>query len=85
MGNVFSQLSIDNATKIQYNPDKINPNAKKSIGIDPSFGSSMFAIVATQLVDGKIQVIYAEEYGRHEAGFLEMIDEVWKLKQSVVM
>jgi hypothetical protein len=39
VGNVFSQLSIDNATKIEYNPDKINPNAKKSIGIDPGFGS----------------------------------------------
>jgi hypothetical protein len=50
-----SQLSIDKATKIQYNPDNINPNAKKSVGIDPGFGPSNFAIVATQLVDGKIQ------------------------------
>ena len=64
VGNVFSQLSIDKVTKIEYNPDLINPNAKKSIGIDPSFGSSKFAIVATQLVDGKIQVIHAEEYDR---------------------
>jgi hypothetical protein len=30
IGNVFSQLSIENATKIEYNPDNINPNAKKS-------------------------------------------------------
>jgi hypothetical protein len=34
IGNVFSQASIDNATKIQYNPDNINKNAKKSVGID---------------------------------------------------
>jgi hypothetical protein len=81
IGNVFSQASIDNATKIQYNPDNVNTNAKKSIGIDPGFGPSNFAIVATQLVDGKIQVIYAEEYGRDEAGFSEMIEEVWRLKQ----
>jgi hypothetical protein len=81
IGNVFSQLSIDKATSIPYNPDNINPNAKKSIGIDPGFGPSNFAIVATQLVDGKIQVIYAEEYERDEAGFTDMIDEVWKLKQ----
>jgi hypothetical protein len=38
IGNVFSQLSIENATKIQYNPDNINPNAKKSCGVDPAFG-----------------------------------------------
>ena len=40
IGNVFSQLSIENATKLEYNPDNINPNSKKSIGIDPGFGSS---------------------------------------------
>jgi hypothetical protein len=59
----------------------INPNAKKSIGIDPGFGSSNFAIVCTQLVDAKIQIIHAEEYDRDEAGFSEMIEEVWRLKQ----
>jgi hypothetical protein len=52
IGNVFSQLSIENATKIECNPDDINPYAKKSIGIDPGFGSSKFAIVITQYVDG---------------------------------
>jgi hypothetical protein len=64
VGNVFSQLSIDNATKITYNPENINPNAKKSIGVDAGFGSSKFAIVLIQFVDGKIQVIFAEEYER---------------------
>jgi hypothetical protein len=82
IGNVFSQASIEKATKIDYNPDNINPNAKKSIGIDPGFGSGNFAIVATQLVSGKIQVISAEEYDRDDAGFSDMIHEVWKLKQK---
>lgn len=81
IGNVFSQLSIEKATKKQYNPDNINPDAQKSIGIDPGFGSSNFAIVATQLVNGKIQVIHADEYDRDEAGFSDMISEVWRLKQ----
>ena len=54
IGNVFSEFSIQNATKIEYNPENINPNAKKSIGVDPGFGSSKFAIVITQYVDGKI-------------------------------
>jgi hypothetical protein len=80
IGNVFSQLSIDNATKIEYNPDNINQNAKKSVGIDPGFGSSKFAIVITQYVDGKIQVIHAEEYDR--PNFAAMIDTMWKLKQK---
>jgi hypothetical protein len=62
VGNVFSQASIENCQKIQYNPENIHPNVKKSIGIDPSYGSSNFAICATQLVDGKIQVIEASEY-----------------------
>jgi hypothetical protein len=53
IGNAFSSTSIDNALKTPYNPLIIEPNAKKSIGIDPGFGSSEFAIVATQLVDGK--------------------------------
>ena len=30
IGNVFSQLSIENATKIRYDPTVINQNAKKS-------------------------------------------------------
>jgi hypothetical protein len=59
----------------------IEPNAKKSIGIDPGFGSSEFAIVATQLVDGKIQVIHAEEYERPD--FSDMISELWSLKQQL--
>ena len=49
---------------MRYNPNNINPSAKKSIALDPGFGSSNFAIVATQLVDGKIQVINAEKYDR---------------------
>jgi len=33
--------------------------------VDPAFGGdSKFAIVVTQFVDGKIQVIFAEEYER---------------------
>ena len=50
------------------------------MGVNPSFGSpSKFGIVVNQLVDGKIQVIHAEEYDR--PNFTDMIDELWKLKQ----
>lgn len=36
--------------------------------------------MATQVVDGKIHVIHAEEYDR--PNFVDMIDKVWKLKQQ---
>ncbi|HEY9386646.1 MAG TPA: hypothetical protein VIP70_06375 [Nitrososphaeraceae archaeon] len=80
IGNAFSQQSIDNSISADYNPDRINPNAKKSIGIDPGFGSSKFAIVVTQYVDGKIQIIYADEFDR--PNFASMINTIWQLKQK---
>jgi hypothetical protein len=73
VGNVFSQASIENCHKTAYDIGVIHPNVKKSIGIDPSYGSSNFAIVATQYVDGKIQVIAAEEYQR--PNFTDMIQK----------
>jgi hypothetical protein len=79
VGNVFSLSSIENCQKIEYNPQNIHQNVKKSIGIDPSYGSSNFAICATQLVDGKIQVIEASEYQR--PSFTDMIEKIWQLKQ----
>jgi hypothetical protein len=77
---IFSESSIENATKIAYNPDNINPNAKKSFGIDSGFGSSNFAIVGTQFVNNKIQVIFAEEY--HRPNFQTMINRIWEIKQK---
>ena len=55
IGNVFSPSSIELCQKIEYNPYEINPHAKKSIGLDPSFGSSKFGIVATQLMTRKFK------------------------------
>jgi hypothetical protein len=80
VGNVFSQQSIELCQKHEYNPDWIVPEARKSLGCDPTFGSSKFAIVVTQLVDGKIQVIHAEEYDR--PNFVEMVNEIYRLKQT---
>ena len=64
---------------MKYNPSQIIPEAPKSLGVNPSYGSSEFGICATQLVNGKIQVIYADSYER--ADFTDMIEEVWDLKQ----
>jgi hypothetical protein len=72
-GSIFSQHSIERATRIPYNPDAIVP-AKVSIGVDASYGSSNFGITATRLVSGIIQVIEAEEYER--PSFNDMIDRI---------
>jgi hypothetical protein len=80
IGNVFSTTSIENCQKIQYNPNNINPHAKKTCGVDAGFGSSNFGIVVTQFVDGKVQVIFAEEYER--PNFKAMIDRIWDIKQK---
>lgn len=79
-GNVFSKQSIESCQKIRYNQSQINQNAKKTIGVDAGFGSSKFAIVVTQFVDGKIQVIFAEEYDR--PNFQAMINRIWEIKQK---
>jgi hypothetical protein len=80
IGNVFSTQSIESCQRIKYNPLQINQNAKKTIGVDAGFGSSHFAIVVTQFVDGKIQVIFAEEYDR--PNFQVMINRIWEIKQK---
>ena len=46
---------------------------KKSMGIDPSFGYSHFAIVVAQYENGKIQIIFAEQYDRDHSHFEDMI------------
>jgi hypothetical protein len=50
--------------------------------LSPEFGREYrdFAICATQLVDGKIQVIEASEYQR--PNFTDMIQKIWQLKQQ---
>jgi hypothetical protein len=80
IGNVFSTQSIENCQRLEYNPTVIIPSCQVSIGIDPSFGSSNFGIVATRFVNERIEVIEAEEYERPD--FNDMIDRVWQIKQK---
>jgi hypothetical protein len=69
IGNLFSQLAIDKAVNELgrlYDPDKdYNPTARHCIGIDCAFGgSSNFAVTVLQAQEGKIQVLYSEEFSR---------------------
>ena len=45
---------------------------QKSVGLDPGFGSSNFGVCITELVDGLVNVIHAEEYQRPD--FNQMIN-----------
>jgi hypothetical protein len=54
-----------------------NPYTQKSVGLDPWFGSSNFGVCITELVDGMINVLHAEEYPRPD--FNQMIAITIKL------
>jgi hypothetical protein len=81
IGNIFNTQSIEDCQRIQYNPDVIVPNTKVSVGIDPSFGSSKFGIVATRFVNERIEVVVAEEHSR--PSFAAMIDRVFEIKKQL--
>jgi hypothetical protein len=80
IGNIFSTQSVERCQSIEYNPEIVVPNCKVSIGIDPSFGSSKFGIVATRFVNERIEVVIAEEHDRPD--FNTMIDRVWEIKET---
>ena len=64
-GNVFSTKAIEEAIA-EFDPedDLINYYSPVSMGIDCGFGSSPFGIVIARLVDGKVQVVFADEFER---------------------
>lgn len=84
IGNIFSDIHIQQAILAGQEQLEITPHividAPKSMGVDPAYGSSNFAIVITQYVDGRIQVCYAEEYER--ADFNSMLAKCYELIQT---
>ena len=73
IGNVLPEQLIQRCLDIKYDPNHTVYECPKSIGIDPSYGSSKFAIVITQFMDGRIQVLYAEEYDRPDPFEMERL------------
>jgi hypothetical protein len=47
-------------------------HSRKSLGIDPRFGSSPFGLVVTEWTDNQIQITFAEEFERPD--FNQMIN-----------
>jgi hypothetical protein len=74
IGNVFHIKDIETAIEkgrtilVGARP---NLYTQKSVGLDPGFGSSNFGVCITELVDGMVNVLHAEEY--HRPDFNEMI------------
>jgi hypothetical protein len=82
IGNVFHTKDIEAAIEKgrKYNPDDFNPYysfTSRSIGIDPTYGSSAFGIVVTEWADGIVQIMHAEEY--HRPDYNEMLSVVYGL------
>lgn len=86
-GNTFKPESISLAEKIgaEVNTGEIRQDTRKSMGVDAGFSSSAFGIVITQHnpKNGKIEVLYAEEFERPD--FNAMIDHIIKLKYNYVV
>ena len=72
LGNVFHikdiEAAMEKGKRISANA---NSYTQKSVGLDPGFGSSNFGVCITELVDGMVNVLHAEEYPRPD--FNQMI------------
>jgi hypothetical protein len=73
IGNVLTYNALQKCLDIKYDPDYVVYECPKCIGIDPSYGSSKFAIVVSQFMDGRIQVLYANEFDRPDPMEMERL------------
>jgi hypothetical protein len=84
IGNVFHTKDIEAAIEKGRNMNisniQINSYTQKSVGLDPGFGSSNFGVCITELIDGMVNVLHAEEY--HRPDFNEMIKITVQLLQK---
>jgi hypothetical protein len=78
IGNVFHTLDIERAIeKGKLVDPRVNSYTRKSMGLDPGFGSSNFGVCITELRDGGINVLHCEEYQRPD--FNAMLDLTLRL------
>lgn len=81
IGNVFHTKDIDLAVEKGklYNPDIVDSMhfTKRSLGVDPAWGSSAFGLVVTEWVDNHVRILHAEE--RHHPDFNMMLSLIYGL------
>jgi hypothetical protein len=78
IGNVFHVNDIEARGRCLL--DHSNSYTQKSVGLDPGFGSSNFGVCITELVDGMVNVLHAEEYPRPD--FNQMINTTVRLLEE---
>jgi hypothetical protein len=77
-GDVFYPKDIESAITLGNEMGyEVNLNCRRSMGVDPAFGGSNYAIVVLQYQDSKIQVIHAEQH--HLPNYNAMIDRVMEI------
>ena len=86
VGNLYSQLSIQNAIERgkNYDPDSINQLSEKYMTIDPAFSSSKFAILVAEWFRSEKHnkdIVYAEELDH--PSYEETIDHVFRLTKQL--
>jgi hypothetical protein len=79
-GNVFRLEDIQAAELmgLQYDPEDamfLEMFYPKCLSVDPGFGSSKFAILLSQLRNGKIEILLADEY--NQPNFVDMASTVF--------
>jgi hypothetical protein len=83
IGNVFHTKDIEAAIEKckEISDFQIgNSYTQKSVGLDPGFGSSAFGVCITELRDGIVNVLQAEEYPRPD--FNQMINTTVRLLEE---
>ena len=85
VGNLYSQLSIQNAIERgkNYDPDSINQLSEKYMCIDPAFSSSKFAILVGEWFrsEKQIRILYAEELDH--PSYEEAVDHIFRLTKQL--
>jgi len=83
IGDLFLESTIQKCLDIKYDPSVVVYESPKVLGIDPAYGgSSKFAYVLSQYVDGRIQVLTAQEFERPDPQQIEkdVIDLIHEYK-----
>jgi hypothetical protein len=80
IGNSYHTEDILRATNYTYDPDFINPSSARVISCDPAYASSNFGLCITDVRDGRICVLLAEEH-KH-ATSEQMLPYVYDLMQK---
>jgi len=74
IGNVINENAIQKCLDFKYSPEHIVYECPKCISVDPAWGgSSKFAIIVSQFMDGRIHIMHAEEFERPDPFEMERL------------